>query len=223
MSYTGDVEQLDELEPLEDGPPPAPLPMPAPTTGGLPAPAYNPAADKEYYRFLFAGVLMLLGCLMPFGPQWQLAGYKTLRGALFLLIALGIVWSSWASIHNRRMIKGMLRWVFLAFVPLALSIVDMMVAFHDGTAVREWIDRVGPEKSIGSWGELFGELGNVLRPGDKVGEFVRSYGPGRLVVFAGAVLAELFLVMAIFGGARKISQQKAERRSSGSGGSRRRS
>jgi hypothetical protein len=222
MSHSGKVEQLADLEPLADGPHPAPV-MPGPSAGGLPAPAYNPVADKEYYRFLFAGVVMLLGCLMPFGPQWHLAGYKTLRGALFVIIALGIVWSSWASIHHRRMIKGLLRWVLLATLPLALSIADMMVAFRDGTAVADWIDRVGPESSIGSWGELFGELRNVLAPGDQVGEFVRYYGPGRLVVFAGAAAAELFMVMAIFGGARKISQQKAERRSSGSGGTRRRS
>lgn len=224
MSYTGDVEQLDELEPLEDGPlAAAPMMAAGPAPGGLPAPAYNPTADKEYYRFLFAGVVMFIGCMMPFGPQWQMAGYQTLRGALFLVIALGIIWSSWASISNRRMIKGLLRWVFLAMIPMALGIVDMIVAFREGTAVHDWILLVGPEAAIENWGEFFDNIGNVLAPGDQVGEFVRYYGSGRLVVFVGAVLAEVFMIMAVVGGAKKISQQKAERRSSGSGSSRRRS
>ena len=73
---------------------------------------------------------------------------------------------------------------------------------------------MGPDRAIESWGEFFGELRNVLAPGDQVGEFVRHYGPGRLVVFAGAVLAELFMVSAVVGGAQKIKEQKAERRAS---------
>ena len=39
------------------------------------------------------------------------------------------------------MIKGLLRWIFLAMVPLALGIVDMIVAFREGTAVYDWIQR----------------------------------------------------------------------------------
>ena len=216
MSQTGDVEQLEELEPLDEGMPiPATGPMvtPVSVTGGLPAPAYNPAADKEYYRFLFAGIIMLLGCLMPFGPQ-PVAGYMTIRGALFMIIALGIVWSSWASIHNRRMVKGMLRWVMLAILPFAIGIVDMMVAFNEGSAVAAWIAQGG---QIKSWGDFFGNLGNMLAPNDQVGQFIQHYGPGRLMVFGAAILAELFMVLAVMGGAKKIKEQKAERRASAGG------
>jgi hypothetical protein len=39
---------------------------------GLPAPAFNPyCRDKTFYKFLFAGVLMLLGCMMPFSADYQ--------------------------------------------------------------------------------------------------------------------------------------------------------
>ena len=60
-----------ELEPLPDpitaGPGSA---MPI----GLPPIFYRHDAHREYYRFLFAGIVMTLGCLMPFGPEWEQAG-----------------------------------------------------------------------------------------------------------------------------------------------------
>lgn len=227
MTDTGDVEKLEELEPLAEGTPnqPAPAAMARPAVGVLPAPAYNPSADKEYYRFLFAGVIMFVGCLMPFGPQLEMAGYKTLRGAMFMVIALGIIWSSWASISNRRMVKGLLRWIFLAILPFALGIVDILLAFREGTAVAAWIDAAGPGNAITDWAGFFDQLGNVLAPGDQCGEFVKHYGPGRLVVFVGALLSELFLIMAVFGGVKAGSKQKAqhaERRAAGGGGGSRR-
>lgn len=217
-----DVEHLEELEPLEEvqEAPATTAVMPVQVTGGMPAPAYNPSADKEYYRFMFAGMLILLGCLMPFGPGTT-PGYMSIRGAVFTVIALGIIWSSWASIHHRRMIKGMLRWVFLAMVPFAVGVVDLLVAFDPATAVGLWNARMPEGKGIAGWGEFFGELRNVLHPGDRVGEFVRHFGPGRWMTFLGGLLAEVFMILAIMGGAKKIKEQKAERRAST--GSRRRS
>lgn len=213
MSYTGDVDQLEELQPLDEMSE-ASVPQPGAAMGGiLPAPAYHPMADKEYYRFLFAGVVMLIGCLMPFGPR-PVAGYMTVRGAVFLIIALGVVWSSWASIANRRMIKGLLRWVMLAMVPFAVGLIDVLKAFDEGTAVYAWNQVVGEGEGIASWGEFFGELGSAMQPGDKVGEFLMHFGPGRMMVFFGAFLAEFFMVMAVFGGAKKMKEQKAERRAS---------
>ena len=101
--------ELQELEPLDDGAghgqPAGVAPGgTAPSVqelvmqqmrSGLPAPAYNPRADKYYFRFLFAGLLMLIGCLMPFGPEWDMSGYKTVSGAVFLIIALGVCWTAW--------------------------------------------------------------------------------------------------------------------------------
>lgn len=219
-----DVEHLDELEPLEEIQEGAVAAgasvMPVQINGGMPAPAYNPSADKEYYRFLFAGLLIVLGCLMPFGPS-PVAGYMSIRGAVFLVIGLGIIWSSWASIHHRRMVKGMLRWVFLAAIPFAVGIVDLLVAFNEGTAVARWIASQPEGQRMTGWGDFFGGLGQILYPGDQVGEFIRNFGPGRLMTFLGGTLAEVFMIMAIMGGAKKIKEQKAERRASA--GSRRRS
>ena len=217
-----DVE-LEELEPLEEAPQGGHATggvMPVQVNGGLPAPAYNPSADKEYYRFLFAGLIILVGCLMPFGPG-AVPGYKSIRGAVFLVIGLGIIWSAWASIHHRRMVKGLLRWVFLAMIPFAVGIVDLLVAFNEGTAVYKWNQAVGAGNGVAGWGEFFGGLTQVLHPGDRVGEFLRHFGPGRLMTFVGGALAEVFMILAVMGGAKKIKEQKAERRASA--GSRRRS
>ena len=60
------TEELQELEPADepattaDGiAPNGDVPVVARPSGGiLGAPAFNPAADKEYYRFLFAGVVL---------------------------------------------------------------------------------------------------------------------------------------------------------------------
>ena len=59
MSYTGDVDQLEELQPLDEmSEVAAPQAAAAPAAMAvLPAPAYHPMADKEYYRFLFAGIV----------------------------------------------------------------------------------------------------------------------------------------------------------------------
>ena len=214
-SQVEDLPTLEESEATGGGDPTAGASTMMPVMvsgGGLPAPAYHPLADREYYRFLFAGIVMLIGCLMPFGPAWDMAGYKTMRGGVVLVIALGLVWSSWAAISNRRMVKGLLRWVMLAAIPLVLGITDLIYAFDDGTSVAAWIRRVGPDRSIENWGEFFGELGNVLQPSDQVGSFFRHFGTGRVFVFVGALLAELFMVLAVFGGAKKIKEQQAERR-----------
>lgn len=295
MSDTGDLSSMDELEPTapqaEESGPAQPAVMPVAVTTGLPAPAYNPAADKEYYRFLFAGVIMLLGCLMPFGPDLALVGYKTPGGAFAMIIALGIVWSSWASIHHRRVIKGLMRWIGLAFVVFVVGILDLTSAF-EAPAVRGYVSKAeanaavirsvreehlkhlasvnveltkagkdltrinarlkdtglptaeveevkaeveeakskkaslegakaaaeeilaqnpAREGVIKSWGDFFGQLNTILYPNSEIGEFLRHYGTGRLGVFFGALLAELFLILAIFGGAKKIKEQKTQR------------
>ena len=78
-----DTPELPELEPLEEaaapeaapvaptGPVAGPMPVSLP---GLPAPAFGMRAQKQYYRVFFAGMVMFLVCMMPFGPQWAMAG-----------------------------------------------------------------------------------------------------------------------------------------------------
>ncbi len=94
----------------------------------LPAPAFNPGVDKEYYRFLFAGVIMLLGCMMPFGPEWEMAGYKTLGGAFCTLVSLGMVWTWWGAIGSARFGGQNLKWVGLALVVFILQLMNLLRA-----------------------------------------------------------------------------------------------
>lgn len=217
-SESGDVQELEELEPLEEagsgGPAAAPDASYADQSlqalrAGLPVPACNPRASKEYYRFLFAGVVMTLGCLMPFGPEWTMAGYKTLSGALFLLISLGMVWSWWGAIHFNKFTGANLKWVVLALVPFIVELFNLVSAF-DAPAVRDYIDK---DMTVASWGELFESVQLSLFQKDaaaglKVENFFRAFGTGKVVLFVGALLAELFFIMAIFGGAKAAKEQK---------------
>ncbi len=138
------TDELQELEPIEDkpesqaasGPSPAPRPMASP---GLPAPAYNPTADKEYDRFLLAGVVMFIGCMMPYGAEVDLVGYKTLSGAFYTVIAVGMIWSWWGAIGSARFSGKNLKWVFLAVIPLVLLGMHMAKAF-DNPYFQTWAD-----------------------------------------------------------------------------------
>ena len=80
-----ELEPLETLEPLADGVPAAP-PAFAPVKVGAAPPFYRSDAHGEYYKFLFAGLVMSLGCLMPFSADVNQAGYTTLSGALFLIL-----------------------------------------------------------------------------------------------------------------------------------------
>ena len=134
MSDLGDP-QLEELDPLEDGdatgappagavPPGAAAPaMNVRMLSGLPTPAFNPQASKEYYRFLFCGVLIVLGCLMPFGPDYAGAGYKSFMGGIHFLIGLGMIWSAWAGISVN---KPSMKWIMLGFVPAVWGIMKLV-------------------------------------------------------------------------------------------------
>ena len=42
--------------------------------------------EDAKYRFLLAGVVMFIGCMMPFGPDWSMAGYKTVSGAFLATV-----------------------------------------------------------------------------------------------------------------------------------------
>jgi hypothetical protein len=205
-----DMGELDELEPLADDIPPPPPSGGAPAgatpvvmASGLPTPFYNPNASKEYYRILFAGVLITLGCLMPFGPEWTMNGYKTLVGGIMLLIGLGIVWCMWGAIHIGR--PPSIKWFGLfPLVPVVWGVMQILGAW-DAPAVKAF---QGP--IVQDWGELFSAL--VSRDSaqfEKVGNFMRQWGAGKVFVFLGGVLAELYFFLGILGGAKAMKQQKA--------------
>ncbi len=220
MTDAGNTPELQDLEPIDapgsgDAAPPT-MSLAEATLhqlrSGMPAPAQNPRAGKEYYKFLFAGVVMFVGCLMPFGPEWEMAGYKTLSGALCLLIAIGMIWSWWGAIHHARFGGAQLKWVGLALIPFLVQLMNLIGAF-DAPAVAAY---VAENKTVGSWGDLFAALKGSVIDKDaamalKVENFFRAFGTGKIVLFVGALLAELFFVTAIFGGAKKNKENKMAR------------
>ncbi len=218
------LETLEILEPFEEAAPAgaaAGMPaMPGPTgpqAPGLPAPAFNPSADKEYYRFMFAGVIMFVGCMMPFGPEWDMAGYKTLVGAFGLIVSIGMIWTWWAAIHTAKFSGKNLKWVGLAFIVFLLQVLSLMTAFEQ-PAIANWDTSIGPIAK--DWAEVFS---GFARPTDTElfapsSNFFRAYGTGKIVLLIGSFLAEFYMIMAIFGGAKAAKTQKAAKVASKSGG-----
>lgn len=228
MTDPGDIPELDELEPLEDADaqPTAEGEQAAPPSiadrtlallsAGLAPPANNPRAEKEYYRFLFAGVVMFLGCMMPFGPEWGMSGYKTLGGALYTLISIGMIWSWWGAIHRNRFSGTNLKWVLLALIPFFMQLVDLIYAFETQPAVRDAMAKatLAEGRCAGSWGDVFGNLLGMINGttgGHEASNFFRAFGPGKVVLFFGALLAEIAFMRAILGGAKAAKAQKKAR------------
>ena len=216
MSDTGDMSELEELEPLEAAPAPGPAvatgPSPVVMYSGLPAPFYNPTASKEWYRFLFAGVLMVVGTFMPFGPEWEMAGYKTVTGGFFLVIGGGLIWTAWGAINIGR--PPSMKWIGLAMLPFIWGIFKLIGAW-DEPAVAQFVKAGG--LIVQDWGDLLSTLVDREDPDRflKAGNFFRYFGPGKLFVFVGAALVELYFVLGIFGGAKQIKQAKAARAAGG--------
>jgi hypothetical protein len=212
MSNTGDVPSL---EPLEERAAPQAQPLGQAVTlvaqtSGVGAPAFSPRAHKEYYRFFFAGLIMFLGCLMPFGPEWDMAGYKTISGALFMLIALGIMWSGWVAIGHNKFGGFTLRWIALAFLPFGVELYNLIL-FANEPAIASAVAAKAPPMPA-NWGELWECIKGFKNPelSVKLNNWVRYFGTGKLVVFAGALYAEFHLMMAIFGGVKAGKQKKAQ-------------
>lgn len=205
-----ELGELEELEPLDFEDPTAAsgaggtMTTPVVIPSGLPTPFYNPAASKEYYRILFAGVLVTLGCMMPFGPEWTMNGYKTAMGGVMLLIGLGIIWSMWGAISVGR--PPSIKWFGLfPLVPLVWGIFQIVGAW-DAPAVRGFD---GP--MVRDWGELFSTMVDRedAERGAKIGNFMRHWGTGKPFVFLGGLLAELYFFLGIVGGAKTMKAKKA--------------
>ncbi|MEO0479480.1 MAG: hypothetical protein AAF196_08375 [Planctomycetota bacterium] len=244
------TDELQELEPLDDQPttPPA-----MPTTeaaamaqgpggtaavavsAGVPilgAPAYNPAADKEYFRFLFAGLLMFIGLMMPFGAgEYESVGYETLGGAISLFIAIGLMWSWWGSIAVNRFKGSALLWVVASLIPLLAQVNELInrpgtilvnrvlteSAFEEagGESLEtvelenETLVIVAGERGNYGLGDFFGDYTNFSGYGaqHQASQFLTQFGPGRFIVLLGALWAEIAMAMAIFGGAKTAKKQ----------------
>lgn len=219
MTDTGSTSDLAALEPLEplEAAQAAPQDPLAANRGGLPAPAFNMyCTDKSMYRFLFAGVVMFVGCWMPFSAELSRAGYQTLSGGFYMLIAIAMIWSWWASIANNRATG--LKWLLFAMVPLigsgwAIVGFDPIVAYD--TAVRSgWVTPDMPYSK--TWGEMFGDIVSSLAKDaeapPKVDGFFRLLGPGYVLVFLGALIAEVGFVLGVVGGVKQNKQATQQKR-----------
>ena len=159
---------------------------------GAPAPAFNPSAPFEYSRILFGGVLVLLGSWMPFGPGAE-PGCFLLPGGICLLTGIGVVWSAWGAIHAG---DFRTRWTVLALLPLAWSMAHVVKAFEE-PAVLAWL-RECP-RTVRSWSDFLTAIVSI-RP-ERLSEasaFARAFGPGKLFIFAGSAICQLYLLMVLF-------------------------
>ena len=222
----GDLATLEPLEPLDaGGPGGAPGAMTSDEAllqamrSGLPAPGMNPyCRDKAYYKFLWAGVIILIGCMMPFDANYAAAGYQTMSGAVYVLIGIGMVWTWWGAINANRSSGASLKWLVLCFAPLVAVLMNMIAfepeAAAEVAALNGYISGESFSYSTG-WGPMFNDIGGALAKDNeaaaRVGGFWRLFGTGQFFVFLGAVIAELGFIGGVFGGAKqnkKMQQQK---------------
>lgn len=219
MSNPPDLPELEELQPLEEGEVVSPAVAEqtlATLRSGLPPPAHNPRAEADYYRFLFASLMMFIGCMMPWSFNLDQAGYTTFVGGFITLYSIVLIWRWWAAIHTRKFAGKDLLWVVIALVPFGYMAFKLLNAF-DADGIKAWYAlRIDATEENPSWGGMFDKYGAKDGGMWVLSEFVRNFGPGRLLVFIASGLLELFMIMAIFGGAKKVKEQKAAARASAS-------
>lgn len=232
MSDIPDLPELEELEPLTEDPSAvaqaasaqaAAMPQPQmaqqmalPAGPGLPPPAWNPNAGKQYYRFMMGGLFMILGCLMPFGAN-QPSAMHSIEGCFYLFIALGMTWSWWGAIHTNKFSGKNLIWLLLCLVPLLGNVIHAMGVFNT------WSASLVPDAPE-SLGDFFSSIGGTFGGDtDEARAAQAAYvkgigliGPGRVVVLFGAALSLLFFVQGVFGGAKTAKAQKQARKEAAS-------
>jgi len=208
------LASLEPLEPLDGGAPDqggmagndATLQV---LRSGLPAPGYNPyCRDKSFYRFLWSGVILFAGCMMPISADLSRAGYQTMSGGFYTLVAVAMVWSWWASIANNRPVG--LKWLMFAAAPLIGSLMNLVsfdpAAAHKVAVEAGWIKDGTWFTYSASWKAAFSDIGAAImknaEAGVRVEGFWRLLGVGNFFVFFGALIAELGFVMGIVGGAK---------------------
>ncbi|PIE24087.1 MAG: hypothetical protein CSA62_04585 [Planctomycetota bacterium] len=203
---------------------------------GMATPLFNPNASKEYYRFFFGGLMIVLGCLMPFDGDWAHRGYGTVAGGFFLLIGLGVCWSMWAAI-NTGIVR--MKWILLTIIPFFYSVFFVISPFpkgefngqtemkimapyyeaKDGTFSEDQYKQLLEDCAVlrekdprcNSWKEFSDDLGKFRQDRSAVGRALQESGPGKWFVFLGSLLVEFTFLMSIFGGFKKIKEQKAAR------------
>jgi hypothetical protein len=246
MTDTGNDIPLQDLEPLDPAAGVAPEAIEAAVaaqmqsfqqgpSAGLPSPAFNPrCTDKSSYKFLMCGVLMLLGCTMPFSADLNLAGYKTISGAFFTFLAIGMVWTWWSAIHHNRATSASMKWIGLCMFPLLAQVMNLInfdAAKASTDAIANGFVHGLPALTDGyTLSNLFSDMGTGLgkdidtapQAAARCEMFFRSFGTGRFFVLLGALLTEVYFILGVVGGAKKIKEQKAARQAQAAGDRKRR-
>jgi len=214
----GDLAALEPLEPLEVGSDLAVGTQDAllqAARSGLACPAFNPfCRDKSYYKFLFAGVIMLVGTLMPFSANTAVAGYQTMSGGFYLLIAIGMTWTWWGAIANNRSTGASLKWLGFSAIAL-IGTAWHLVAFdaeaaHKVAVTHGWMAENAAYSA--NWKAMFGDIGSALAKSqdaaERLGNFWQLLGTGKFFVFLGALIAELGFFGGIVGGFQQNKMEK---------------
>jgi len=180
---------------------------------------FEPSTPKEYFRWFFCGMLIVVGGFMPCGPHGQMT-LGTLMGGAFFIMGLGVLWNMWAAIYTGRF---KMFWVTMLILPAVWGVWRLATAFAGDPSVAGSPAAVmaahGVTNGWASLGEAFsssppkwGVLRNFL--------WVVGYGP--FFITAGSVLAWLFLVGGFFGAMKHSKKKMAERASAGGARNRRR-
>ena len=213
-----DLASLEPLAPLTAAAPAAAQQDPmAAQRAGLGAPAFNMyCTDKSMYRFLFAGVMILVGCLMPVSAELARSGFQTVSGGFYTLIGIALIWSWWGSIANNRATG--VKWVLAASIPLIAS-VWYTVAFdpaaaHETARAHGWLTAdITYSASLGDmFKDMFSALGKDADAAVRCSGFWRLYGPGNLLILLGGLIAELGLFSGVAGGMKQNKQATQEKR-----------
>ena len=198
---------------------------------------FEPATPKEYFRWFFCGLLIVLGGFMPVGPDGSVMTLQTLAGGLFFIMGLGVMWNMWGAIYSGRF---KMFWIVMLFIPVIWGFWRFFLPMM-GTGLAEYdiLVKKGAQlsaaqladynhlKLLASHGapltfkELFGALGQAPPDWSKVRAWFWVNGYGPTFVFLGSLLAWIFFVIGIFGGI-KHGRQKAAQRAASGGRSRRR-
>ncbi len=197
----------DDLELIEEAPASSPQTPQAPQvdylalifsrlTGGMSCPMFNPRSDPMYFRIFFGGLLMFIGTLIPFDADWAHRGYLTFSGSIWMIIALGVMWSMWGAVSSGAL---RMKWVLFAFFPFVWGLWHLFMTTPDFGSV-----------DIKSWGDVFGLLSSQDNF-PKFGNALQSFGPGKLLVFFGSLIVEFQFIMGLFGGIKKSKEIKANR------------
>jgi hypothetical protein len=180
-------------------------------SAGLPSPAYNPrCTDKSSYKFLMCGVLMLLGCMMPFSANTEIAGYQTMSGAFFTFISIGMVWTWWSAIHHARTTSSSLKWIGLCMFPLLAQLMNLVnydahkcyVAATEGGWAMDLpslAEAYGLKQLFADMGTALGKSGEAADAAGRCEAYFRCFGTGRFLLFLGALLTEVYFILGIVG------------------------